>query len=172
MFSSPEGKKYFFKRFFFSPGKKWSEMKESFPDFSGKKPFFSLCFLNKNTWPRKCDYLRNQQIFPPDRKFLFLFAREKKVTWFYTEMSFFSVEKTKVVCFLGKKWNSSLKKDFFSVLEEKRNLGIFFFPRKWLFLRRLIWKKIFLIHRRISFFMCESHCFFCLWIKVLFIFLQ
>lgn len=33
------------KRIFFLSG-------ESFSDFSGKKPFFSLCFLHKNTWPR------------------------------------------------------------------------------------------------------------------------
>lgn len=55
MFSSPGGKKNL-KRIFFLSG-------ESFSDFSGKKPFFSLCFLHKNTWPRKCHYLFSPENF-------------------------------------------------------------------------------------------------------------
>lgn len=62
---------------------------------------------------------RNQHFFPPDRKFLFLFAREKKNNLVLHKNVLFSLEKKKVVYFSGRiVIRFSKKSDFFSVLEE------------------------------------------------------
>lgn len=81
------------------------------------KSFSTVWNSEKIRWRKRGQ--RNEHFFPPDRKFLFLFAREKKNNLVLHKNVLFSLEKKKVVYFSGRiVIRFSKKSDFFSVLEE------------------------------------------------------